>query len=189
MNLVKTLGLAAIAAISMTIAPSGASATTYETTGVKENQQVTITESLKPGTSVVVGTTSGTLQNTCTESHRHYNNISFTSPIKGPWPMDFRNCTRPITVHSGGELTIEHIASTTNGTAISSGAEITVGTPFGNVTCKTGAGTDMGTLTGVASGTATMDIKGVLNCGFILPSARIEGTWVITSPHGLGVVP
>jgi len=32
-----------------------------------------------------------------------------------------------------------------------------------------------------------MDINGVLNCGFFLPSAKWEGTYTVTSPEGLGV--
>jgi hypothetical protein len=65
--------------------------------------------------------------------------------------------------------------------------EWTISTAFGTVNCKTGTGTDLGTLTGVSSGNATMHINAVLNCGFLLPSATFKGTYTVTSPSGLGV--
>jgi hypothetical protein len=101
--------------------------------------------------------------------------------------LTFGSCTRPVTVHKAGQLYVEHVAGTTNGTVFSENTEVTVGTPFGTVNSKTGAGTDIGTLTGVNSGSATLDINGVLNCGFLLPSALWGGTYVVTSPAGFGV--
>ncbi|HYQ79702.1 MAG TPA: hypothetical protein VEP91_11395, partial [Solirubrobacterales bacterium] len=70
-------------------------------------------------------------------------------------------------------------------------AEVTVPTTFGfSVTCKTGEGTKIGTLTGVASSSehATVTIGAVLSCGFLLPSASLSGSYKVTSPTGLGVV-
>ena len=55
--------------------------------------------------------------------------------------------------------------------------------------CKTGEGTAIGNLTGVASGHATMEINATLNCGPHLSSARWTGTYTVTSPTGLGVSP
>jgi hypothetical protein len=68
-------------------------------------------------------------------------------------------------------------------------AEVTVLTPLfeAEVNCKTLERTDLGTVTGVQEGSATMDINGVLNCGFLLPSATLKGSYYITSPTGLGV--
>jgi hypothetical protein len=50
-----------------------------------------------------------------------------------------------------------------------------------------GTGTDVGTLTGVKEGTATMDINAILNCGFFLPSAKWQATYTVTNPANLGV--
>jgi hypothetical protein len=68
----------------------------------------------------------------------------------------------------------------------SSGAEVTTGSPFGTLNCKTEAGTHLGTLTGVKEGNATMDINAALFCGGI--SSKWEATYTVTSPSGLGVV-
>ncbi|HEX6204942.1 MAG TPA: hypothetical protein VFZ29_03950, partial [Solirubrobacterales bacterium] len=79
------------------------------------------------------------------------------------------------------------IPGTTNGTVFSEEAEITVGSPFGTLNCKTNAGVDLGTLTGTKEGHATIDVNAVLNCGFLMPSATLKGTYTVTSPTGLGV--
>jgi hypothetical protein len=60
--------------------------------------------------------------------------------------------------------------------------------PFGNLSCRTGEGTDIGTLTGKATGQATIDFKAVVNCGFLVPSSTWQGSYTITSPEGLGVI-
>jgi hypothetical protein len=99
------------------------------------------------------------------------------------WP-----CTsESIIVDNAGQISIEHIPGTTNGTVVWENAQITFPTGFGQANCKFGAGTDIGTLTGASSGHATLDIKAVINCGFFLPSTVWEGTYVVTSPTGLGV--
>jgi hypothetical protein len=61
-------------------------------------------------------------------------------------------------------------------------AEVTVGSPFGNLTCKTGSGTTIGRLTGKGSGggAAILDVNAVLNCGFLVPSASWKGTYELT---------
>jgi hypothetical protein len=88
-------------------------------------------------------------------------------------------------VHKSGSLSIKWISGT-NGTVTSSEAEFTTGSPFGTLNCKTGAGTHLGTLTGVASGHATVDINAALSCSGV--SSKWEAEWVITTPTGLGVV-
>jgi hypothetical protein len=64
----------------------------------------------------------------------------------------------------------------------SSGAEVTVVSTFfgASATCKTGAGTTIGTLTGVSAGDATMDINATINCG-ILGNSAWTGTYTVTS--------
>ena len=85
-----------------------------------------------------------------------------------------------------GSLTVEW-TSGTNGTVRSAGARVRVPSPFGVLTCVTsaGAGTDIGTLTGVKEGHAALDVSAVLNCG-IIPSAVWTGEYTITTPTGLG---
>ncbi|HEY3434103.1 MAG TPA: hypothetical protein VGK41_00480, partial [Solirubrobacterales bacterium] len=98
----------------------------------------------------------------------------------------FTSCERTVTVNNAGTL---HIGSKggTDGEVASTNGEWTVSSPFGTLTCKTGEGVNLGTLSGTASGHAEMVISGVLNCGFLVPSAVWKGTYVITSPTGLGV--
>jgi hypothetical protein len=65
--------------------------------------------------------------------------------------------------------------------------KITTPSPVGHLTCTTAStGTDIGKLTGVKSGKATIDISAVLNCGIL--TARWTATYLVTSPEGLGVV-
>ena len=45
--------------------------------------------------------------------------------------------------------------------------------------------TDIGVLTGTASGTSVIHVNALLNCGAFLPSAKWEGTYNITG-HSLG---
>ena len=191
MKYLKMLGLAAVAAMALTAFTAGsASATTLEENGSTVNSSVTIEASLKSGTSAILSRTDGSLANTCTTSvvkgatESPFTGTTVTGPIS---TLTFTNCTRPVEAHLNGKLHVQHIASTTNGTVSSSGAEVTVGSPFGTLNCKTGGGVDLGTLTGVASGNAEMHINAVLNCGFLVPSASWKGTYVVTTPFGLGV--
>jgi len=191
MKYVKILGLAAVAAMAMmAVAASSASATTLEVNGVTQNGPVTITASLEDEGSATLKTTSSSFVDTCTTSHVHGTTTSpySASVISGHIEeLTFDNCTHETEVHKAGSLSVEW-TSGTNGTVRSTGAEVTVeSTTFGvTLTCKTN-NTDIGKITGVSSGHATMDIDGVVNCGFFVPSAKWEGSYWITSPTGLGV--
>jgi hypothetical protein len=206
MKITKILGVVAVAAMALMAFASTASATTLEIGGVKQTGPVTIHATLEPGTTALLSATGGGLANTCTESTVHGETTSpFTgTTVKGPITdkvvegttvvngLSFSKCTKEtIVVDLGGELSIENIAGTTNGTVRSIGAKVTVPSFFGALTCVTAAspGTDIGTLTGKAKTTehATMDINAVLNCGFFLPSAKWEGFYTVTTPTGLGV--
>jgi hypothetical protein len=206
MRQLKLLGLAATAALALTamFGAAGAWATTLEETGVTKNSSVTLTLSLKSGTSSITRDTAAFSQNTCTTSNVHgsttvFTGASVTGPLtghtakekeEGKLPssgMSFSGCTRPVTVHDPGTLEITY-TSGTNGTVASEETLVTIGSAFGILTCDTGATTKIGTLTGVAGGSATMDVNAVLNCG-IFPSAKWEATYVVTSPDGLGVSP
>jgi len=191
MKHLKIFALAAIAAMALTASiSSSASASTWTITGVTQVGAVTVTATLVGGTSTLLQTTSGAFIDTCTASDLHWTSVSFTGEkVSGPvssWSAS--SCTsEKVVVDKAGSLSFERIGATRNATMRSSGAEFTAPSPFGAVTCKTGEGTDVGTLTGVTSGSAKMDINAVLNCGFLVPSATWVGEWVVTTPHASGV--
>jgi len=188
----KILALTAVAAMALLAFASTASATTFEIKGVKQTGAVTIDMSLEKGTSFLETTTAGEFVNTCTESTIK---ITTTTPftgtrIGGPVAvLTFAGCTQePFVVHTAGYLTFENIAGTTNATVFWDSLKVTTPSVFGTLTCTTAAtGTDIGTLTGKASGFATLDLSAVINCGFLLPSTKWEAKYEVTSPEGLGV--
>jgi hypothetical protein len=190
MKLTKILGVVAVAAMALMAFAGTASATTLEKEGVKQTGAVTIKSSLKSGTSALLSDTAGFFANTCTASNVEGTTSVFTgTTVSGAISaLSFTSCaTEPVTVDTKGSLSVENIAGTTNGTVRSIGAKVTVPSPFGLLTCVTAAspGTDIGTLTGVKTGNATMDINAALNCGSI--TAKWTGTYTVTSPVGLGV--
>jgi hypothetical protein len=195
MKFTKILGLVAAAALALMAFASTASATTLEVKGVKQTTDVTIESSLKSGTSALLTDTFGFFANTCTVSTVKGTDSTKTTGtvVTGPisslsWGTTATPCKEgnPV-VHKAGSLSVEWISGTTNGTVRSEGAEVTVPSALGLLTCTTPAegGTDLGTLTGVKEGNATMDINAVLNCGI---TAKWTGTYVVTSPAGLGVI-
>jgi hypothetical protein len=196
MKLSKILGVVAVAAMALMAFASTASATTLETKGVAVNAEETIHATLEAGTSALLADTGGFFANTCTESTMFgHTEKDSTGDYTGPTvavqitTLTFNKCKEePVVVDTPGTLTITHITGTTNGTVRSIGAKVTSPSPFGALTCTTAAspGTDVGTVTGVKEGSATMDINAVLNCGFFLPSAKWQGSYSITTPN-LGV--
>lgn len=194
MKYVRTLGLAIVIAAALTASIVGdASATGLEVKGVVKNEAIQITEKLVVGTTTKIQRTDGTFANTCTEHHWVWDTtppFHFTARIFGDITTDdFTKCTtEAVKVDKAGTISVEWIKGTTNGTVTMAESEVTVPSPFGALNCKTGTGTDIGTLTGVSSGSATMDVKAVTNCGILAPSATWEGSYQITSPEGLGVV-
>lgn len=189
MNL-RRLALALLSTMVLAASCAGsASATAFEEGGVEIKEEKTYTLSLEVGASFTMSRTDGTLANTCTKVHLGGHIPWYNHPVL--WLLNlteltFGECERPIGVHKTGNQSVQY-TSGTNGTVASSGAEVTVGTPFGTVNCKTGEGTDLGTLTGVSSGQATVHVNAVVNCGFLLPSANWNGTLKFSSPSGLGV--
>ncbi|MDQ2630073.1 MAG: hypothetical protein M3Y75_03720 [Actinomycetota bacterium] len=195
MKHLKMLGLAAVAAMAMAaFAASSVSATAIEVEGQTWNESVAISASLASGTSAVLSRTDGSLANTCTvsdvkgDTESPFTGTTVTGAVDS---LSFNSCTRAVTVHKAGTLHVAWIEGTTDGTVSSSGAEVTVGSPFGTLNCKTGSGVDLGRLTGT-DGTpsvhAELHVNAVLNCGFLVPSATWKGTYTITSPTWLGVV-
>ena len=193
MKHLKMLGLAAIAAMALMafVGAGTASATTLEVKGVKQTGSVAIKASLKSGTSAILKDKNGTTNDTCTGSTVEGSTSTTTGAevSGGVTGLTFTGCSHTTHVLSKGSLSVAH-TSGTNGTVKSSGAKVTVvSTVFGaSATCETGAGTTIGTLTGVAAGQATIHINATtLNCG-ILGTSSWTGTYVVTSPEGLGVV-
>lgn len=189
MKYLKILGLAAVAAMALMAIASTASATTLEIKGVAQNSSVELVSSLEKGTTATLQTTDkSTLVDTCTGSEvKGKTEGTFTGNVIGGKvsSLTFTGCSHTTDVINPGKLTVSHIAGTTNGTVTSDEAEVTVtSTTFGaSLVCATGAGVDIGTLTGVKEGSATMDIKGVINCGFFIPSALWEGSYTVTTPN------
>jgi hypothetical protein len=190
MKLTKILGVAAVAALAlMAFAGTASATTTLTTNGVVQNGAVTLEGTLTTGTSALLTDTGKSFANTCTSSVVEGKTTTFTGAavVGNIEKLSFTNCTHnPVVVHKKGTLSVERIGTTTNGTVRSTGAEVTVPVGlFGGttiVTCTTN-NTDIGTLTGSAAGTAEVDVNAVLNCGFFLPSAKWEGTYVLTVPN------
>lgn len=194
MKYLKVLGLAAAAAMAMTAFTAGtASATTFEVNGIAQNGAVSLKASLKSGGKVVLSRTDGSLANECASAEvagttaSAFTGIQLTGAVN---TLKFASCPHSVTVHKPGQLYIQHIAGTTDGTVGWENGEITAYFPavFGYVSCATGSGTHIGRLTGTASGHAILHVNAVLNCGVLLVSASWKGTYVVTSPTGLGVV-
>jgi hypothetical protein len=194
MKLTKILGLVAVAALALMAFASSASATTLEVKGVKQTGAITIKASLKAGTSLLHTDTVGNFINTCTASTIEGSDSTTTTGavVSGPIStLSFGTTATPCTdgnpvVHAKGTFSIEWLEGTTNGTVRWHNGKMTTPSGFGTLTCTTpAAGTDIGTLTGVASGNATLDFNAVLNCGI---TTKLTGTYSITSPEGLGVI-
>jgi hypothetical protein len=176
---------------------------------VKQLTGISIEATLKSGTSALLTDTFGFFANTCTVSNVKGTTetdvtdepepgvkvtttytATGTNPIDGPiTELSWSSCKEGNPVpHANGSLSVSWIKGTTNGTVKSKNAQVTVPSALGTLTCTTPKeGTDLGTLTGVASSLAhaTMDINAVLNCGI---TAKWTGTYTVTTPTGLGVV-
>lgn len=178
----------------MAFAATSASATTLEVNGVTQNQAVALTTSLEGGVTFVWARTDGTFANTCTSVNDSWQTSVFTgSKVTGPInSLTFESCSRAVTVHNAGRFYVEHESGTTNGKVFSEETEVTVGTSFGTVNCKSGSGTSIGTLTGATSAQnssahATLHFHAVFNCGFLAPSLTVSAAFTVTSPTDLGV--
>jgi len=188
----KSLALAVSMTLALMVFASTATATTLEIKGVKQTGAVTLHATLEKGTSFIESTTGGEVVNTCTEATLHGTTTAPFSATRIGLPvtiLTFGGCIQgPGAIHSAGYLEIEWISGTTNGTVFWKNLKVTTPSIFGSLTCTTPAtGTHVGTLTGVASGRATLHFHAVLNCGFFLPSATWAGKFEFTSPEGLGV--
>src|SRR5215212_9042694 len=183
--------LAAVAALTLGAWSSPASATTLEVPGLTQSQAVSIEATLAAGTSLILKDRNGVTNDTCSGSTLAATTANpFTAgTLSGPVStLQLQGCSHTTDTLSAGNLSIAW-TSGTNGTVVSSGAEVTFkSTIFGvSAVCATGAGTVIGTLTGASSGTATIDFKAAtLDCG-ALGASTWTGTYSVTSPSGFGV--
>jgi hypothetical protein len=189
MRYLKMFGLVAIATVAFSsVAGAGtASATTLTVGGVAKNSSVEYSASLASGTSTVVKDSAGTTTNTCTSStFKGKTEGTFTGEAVGGniSSFTFGNCTHKMTILRFGKLIFRWLFGGAALT-ITDFEWKTVSTAFGvEATCKFGTGTEVGTLTGVSSGNATIDVNAKVNCG-ILGTASWTGTYTVTSPSGL----
>jgi hypothetical protein len=96
-------------------------------------------------------------------------------------------CFDPLTIISNGSFQIQHIAGTTNATLIVGGLKFKYKDTFMGFECTVSMNGPFGTLTGASSANshAMLDVYANLegsNCG---PSARLTGSFTVTSPTGL----
>jgi hypothetical protein len=190
MRLLKSLVLA-VAAVMATTAIFGAgisTGTTLEVGGVAKNESVTLEATNT--SSVTIKDEFGTTTDSCTFSTIRLTTFGPYTLLDqaGPATWTITPCTHTTTVLKSGWLAIKWTSGTT-GTVTSGETEVTVQSTFfgASAVCKTGAGTDLGSFTGVNEGSATIDINAKVNCG-ILGNATLTGTYKVTSPKGLGVV-
>lgn len=173
MKHVKMLGLAAVAALTLTalFGAGSASATVLCTentipcpVGEDYEFNTAIDATLESGTSSVIRSTGGTVLNTCTGSTikgRTENTGGEGISVKVEMTeLTFGECTNKTVSTALGRLTIEYVkGSATRGTLTAKGTQVTVFP--GGVSCFYGAaeaGTHAGTLTGT-----TMTAVGVIH--------------------------
>jgi hypothetical protein len=163
-----------------------------------------IVASLESGNSTFLEDGFGLTATTCTGSTVK-GKIERTTSEKGPEgsighpkgkiaTLEFTGCSHTVDPdpNNKGELEVRNITGTTNGTVFSSGTKVLAFSTLLNQNCliNTGAGTDIGTLTGATSGftRATMDINALLPLeGCSASTARWTGKYEITQPIGLVV--
>jgi hypothetical protein len=178
---------AAVAMCSVAVA----SATTLEVNGTAKTSSITVKLTLVSGGSLVLSDGFGTTD-TCTGSEIEFSTQSpFTgAPVQGPASvLSFSGCTHTTHVIKPGKISIIWTGGT-NGDVYSIDGEWTiVSTVFGvTATCKTGASTKLGTITGVSGeGEATVHVNATIGCG-ILGNVKMAGGYRATKPRGLGVV-
>lgn len=192
MNFLRKLIPTAIAAMVATaiIGASTASATTLEIGGATQNKSVHFTFSLVSGSSTIAKDTNNLTIDTCkTSTITGQTETPFTGPTVTATAITttFSGCSHKTIVISQGKFHFAWLFGT-NGAVASSGAEWTIESTIFGISCiaKTGTGTTIGTITGVASGKATIDINGVIPMG-ACGDVNMTGTYTVTSPEGLGI--
>ncbi len=182
----KYIKLIALAAMALMAFAGTASATKLYNGATAVPLGTEISASLATGTSAKLTTTEGTTLNTCTGSTisgKTTTTGGAAETVKGTVAaanLTWSGCAfSPVTTDEGGELEIHHIAGTTNGTLTAKGFKVTVATFLGTTcTYTAGAGTHMGTLTGVSVGNAVMDVNAIVTTS--TPGCPSTGRWVAT---------
>lgn len=190
MRYLKTLGLAGLAVVAMTVAAGGAAASTL-------TQAPPVTGTVKAEAEGAVEWT-GTIPFSCQKSALEWNVESHgaSAPTKGPLSkFTLEECSRPMTVLKPGSFEL-HATSGGDGTMTWSGAELTMQTSIVGfpVHCIYKPDIDIGTFTGSATtkGTATLDIVSVAipqaaTSGLCGDDAELHGSYKLTSPDYLVV--
>lgn len=198
MKYLKMLGFAAVAAMAlMAFAGAGsASATVLCKTNTnpcssKWEAGTTLKFTLKNNTSALWRDTEGYTLKTCTNANLNgeiTNAGSTIEPVKiKVTEHSWTSCTVATKTLKLGELEIQTIAGTTNGTLKYKNAEFTTNDIFfGDCVYGTGeGGTDLGTLTSSSTGDSVIDVNAVL--GPVGVNCCPEVVWVeeftITSPQ------
>lgn len=211
MKYVKSLGLAAVAAMALTaFAGAGtASATVLCKTNLTSGcaaagWDYTGSFGASLTSSAVLETLGGTTIDTCTRgSAGGFWSTGGTNATETPtsaiieltWGTAENPCTKTtdsVDNASGptfGELEIHYIAGTDNGTLTGRGSKVTISTIFGICVYGTGEGTDLGTLVGgtpmtISINTVIKKIEGKETCP---AEARWTANYSITSPGTLFV--
>jgi hypothetical protein len=205
MKHLKMLGLAALAVMGLMafLGAGTASAARLEiNTTPTANDSVPlrtrVTATLEPGTTATLSDEFGFEHDTCTSStvegeiERDTTSPTPVNPQGAVRTLTFGGCSETTTVLARGELILEHITGTTNGTVVSRGARVSLFSTILNETCTadTTAGTPIGTLTGAGHGlsNATIDVSARLTltgCG--ISRGRWVGRYEVTSPARLTV--
>ncbi len=188
----KTIALVAGVIATFALGAPGAMATTIRSGTTTIGSGATFDKTLKISSSSLFKDTSGLANDTCTGLHIHGN---YSIDIIPPLPtlevteLNWTGCSHTTTTIAKGSMEYKSIAGTTNGTVISKGMRVTMKSTVFGISCvaNTGAGTTLGTLTGVTSGSATMDINGVVT----LENGCGDSTWTasvaVNTPSGLNV--
>lgn len=200
MKHLKTIGLAAIAAMGLMafLGAGTASATTLCTT--KDSPDCTMTytegtkwdESLKPKTSAKITNTAGEELATCTEVTIK-GTTTITSTAKGkPFPMpiesiEFGGCNNALKTVKTGTLDTEWIEGTSNGTEKDEGTEVTASILGVSCTYGAGTGTSFGTMVGGETPEDSVSAAENKTAGGFLcpPSIVLDAQLVLTEPHSL----
>lgn len=202
MNYVKILSFGVIAlliATSVLSAESASATRLYRYTTPSSNDQIlTLTEfklTLKSKSSTSLSDTSGGVNDTCTSSEMVGLLETSGSSVFHPrgefsW-WTFGGCSHTTTSLGRGYFEITNIAGTTNGVMVASEQRVTVKSTIFGISCvvATGAGTNLGTVTGAKwpTETAILDINAVITLENGCGDATWTGTYLFTSPTGMTV--
>lgn len=147
--------------------------------------------SLKTGTSMVVESTSSSIEDTCSGDAVKGTVGSGAGEAVSIELMEssWSSCSKPTKTLAVGSLEIKHISGTHNGTVISKGTEWTI-EAIEKISCVYGGEVDLGTLTGGAE--PVLDVNAIISKksgSFLCPTDSVlRAELVVTEPHALYVI-